>query len=525
MHFPNYAETIGYKHGEAYDVSASKSESVKALSAMAKETGTWLLGGSIPERDESDGKLYNTATVYNPQGELIAIHRKVHLFDIDIPGGITFKESETLTGGTKLTSFQTEFGKIGLAICYDVRFPEMAMVAARKGCVAMLYPGAFNLTTGPLHWELLQRARAVDNQIYVAMCSPARDMSAGYHAWGHSMVVDPMGKVIATTEHEEAIIHADIEFNNSISKFYDLLDVSPDCSDADLKKAFRKKALRLHPDKGGDPDLFKEVSHAYEVLADGQKRAAYDRFGEAGLQDSGMPSDHQDLFSQLFGGGGGFFGGGGGSRNQGPRKGKDLHHRVAASLEDLYKGKVTKLALTRHVICSKCSGKGGKEGAVRKCGGCQGRGVKVMLRQMGPMLQQIQQPCGECDGTGEVINQKDRCKTCNGKKVVSERKFLEVHIDKGMKGGQPITFAGESDQAPGVEPGDVIIIVDEKPHERFKREGNDLYAEVELDLLTALGGGSFSILHLDDRALNVPIHPGEVIKPGLLITFSREWGY
>ncbi|KAF8758603.1 putative oxidoreductase C terminal [Rhizoctonia solani] len=202
MHFPNYAETIGYKPGEAYDVSASKSESVKALSTMAKETGIWLLGGSIPERDEVDDP---------PKGELVAIHRKVHLFDIDIPGGITFKESETLTGGTKLTSFETEFGKIGLGICYDVRFPEMAMIAARKGCVAMLYPGAFNLTTGPLHWELLQRARAVDNQIYVAMCSPARDMSAGYHAWGHSMVVDPMGKVIATTEHEEAIIHADID--------------------------------------------------------------------------------------------------------------------------------------------------------------------------------------------------------------------------------------------------------------------------------------------------------------------------
>ncbi|KAF8610214.1 hypothetical protein BDV93DRAFT_601261 [Ceratobasidium sp. AG-I] len=301
------------------------------------------------------------------------------------------------------------------------------------------------------------------------------------------------------------------------TKFYDLLEVAPDASDADLKKAFRKKALRLHPDKGGDPDLFKEVSHAYEVLADGQKRAAYDRFGEAGLSEGGMGGqDHQDLFSQLFGGGGGFFGGGGGggSRSQGPRKGKDLHHRVGASLEDLYKGKFTKLALTRHVICTKCSGKGGKEGAVRKCGGCQGRGVKVMLRQMGPMLQQIQQPCGECDGTGEVINQKDRCKVCVGKKVVSERKFLEVHIDKGMKGGQPITFAGESDQSPGVEPGDVIIIVDEKPHERFRREGNDLFCEVELDLLTALGGGAFSILHLDERVLHVTIHPGEVIKHG-----------
>lgn len=211
MHFPTYAETIGYKPGEPYDVAASKSESVKTLSEMAKETGIWLLGGSIPERDETDGKLYNTATVYNPRGDLVAIHRKVHLFDIDIPGGITFKESETLSGGTKLTSFETEFGRIGLGICYDVRFPEMAMIAARKGCVAMIYPGAFNLTTGPLHWELLQRARAVDNQMYVAMCSPARDMSAGYHAWGHSMVVDPMGKIISTTEHEEAIIHADID--------------------------------------------------------------------------------------------------------------------------------------------------------------------------------------------------------------------------------------------------------------------------------------------------------------------------
>ncbi|CAE6457383.1 unnamed protein product [Rhizoctonia solani] len=245
MHFPTYAETIGYKPGEPYDVSASKSESVKVLSEMAKETGKWLLGGSIPERDESDGKLYNTATVYNPQGELVAIHRKVHLFDIDIPGGITFKVGLVLPGRAnhnnldprkvrhyrealsslrlKPASYHVnfirglliyrylEFGKIGLGICYDVRFPEMAMIAAREGCVAMIYPGAFNLTTGPLHWELLQRARAVDNQMYVAMCSPARDMTAGYHAWGHSMVVDPMGKVISTTEHEEAIIHADID--------------------------------------------------------------------------------------------------------------------------------------------------------------------------------------------------------------------------------------------------------------------------------------------------------------------------
>ena len=141
-------------------------------------------------------------------------------------------------------------------------------------------------------------------------------------------------------------------------------------------------------------------------------------------------------------------------------------------------------------------------------------GVKTILRQLGPMLQQIQQPCNECDGSGEIINAKDRCKTCNGKKVVSEKKFLEVHIDKGMKGGQHITFAGESDQAPDVEPGDVIIVLEEKPHERFRRNDNDLFTEAEVDLLTALGGGQIAIKHLDDRALLVNTIPGEIIKPG-----------
>jgi len=297
------------------------------------------------------------------------------------------------------------------------------------------------------------------------------------------------------------------------TKYYDLLDVSPDAGEADLKKAYRKKALRLHPDKGGDPELFKEVTHAYEVLSDADKRSIYDSRGEAGLSESGGMGgmDPQDLFSQLFGGGG-FFGGSGASRQQGPRKSKDLVHRVTVTLEELYRGKTTKLALTRNVICIKCGGKGGKDGAVRTCNTCSGRGIKITLRQMGPMIQQIQQPCDECSGTGEVINQKDRCRTCNGRKTVSEKKMLEVHIDKGMKGGQTITFRGESDQAPGVAPGDVVIVVEEKPHDRFQRKENDLFTSMEIDLLTALGGGQFAIRHLDDRALVVTVHPGEVIK-------------
>ncbi|EJD05658.1 carbon-nitrogen hydrolase [Fomitiporia mediterranea MF3/22] len=212
VHFPKYAETIGLSSGQPYDAANSKSESVQMLSQVAKDADAWLIGGTIPERDASDAeKVYNTATVYSPKGDLVAIHRKVHLFDINIPGKITFMESRTLTGGDSLNFFDTEFARIGLGICYDIRFPEMAMIAARKGAHAMIYPGAFNLTTGPMHWELLQRARAVDNQIYVAMCSPARDMSAGYHAWGHSMIVDPMGKVISQTEETEDIVYAFID--------------------------------------------------------------------------------------------------------------------------------------------------------------------------------------------------------------------------------------------------------------------------------------------------------------------------
>jgi DnaJ family protein A protein 2 len=130
------------------------------------------------------------------------------------------------------------------------------------------------------------------------------------------------------------------------------------------------------------------------------------------------------------------------------------------------------------------------------------------------MIQQIQSACDECAASGEIIHLKDRCSQCKGRKVLSEKKVLEVHIDKGMKGGSKITFRGESDQAPNAESGDVIILVDEKPHERFKRQENDLFAEIEVDLLTALGGGEYAIKHLDDRALIIKFEPGVVIKHG-----------
>ena len=142
----------------------------------------------------------------------MATHRKTHLFDIDIQGKITFKESDVLSAGNKVTLLDLpEYGKIGLAICYDVRFPELAMIAARKGAFMLVYPGAFNTVTGPMHWTLQARARAMDNQVYVAMCSPARDMNHSYHAWGHSMVVNPNAEVMAELDESEDIVYAELD--------------------------------------------------------------------------------------------------------------------------------------------------------------------------------------------------------------------------------------------------------------------------------------------------------------------------
>ncbi|WCJ29370.1 Omega-amidase NIT2 [Euphorbia peplus] len=201
--FPLYAEDI--------DGGFQASPSTAMLSQVARLLKVTIVGGSIPER--SGDRLYNTCCVFNTQGNLIAKHRKIHLFDIDIPGKITFIESKTLTAGETPTIVDTEVGRIGIGICYDIRFQELAMIYAARGAHLICYPGAFNMTTGPLHWELLQRARAVDNQLYVATCSPARDTGAGYVAWGHSTLVGPFGEVLATTEHEQDIIIAEIDYS------------------------------------------------------------------------------------------------------------------------------------------------------------------------------------------------------------------------------------------------------------------------------------------------------------------------
>ncbi|KAL5709046.1 DNAj domain protein [Ranunculus cassubicifolius] len=303
------------------------------------------------------------------------------------------------------------------------------------------------------------------------------------------------------------------------TKYYDVLGVSKNASTDELKKAYRKAAIKNHPDKGGDPEKFKEISQAYEVLSDPDKRELYDNYGEEGLKDGpGVGGDPMDIFANIFGGGESPFGGAFGGRGRGgrrqQRRGEDVVHPLKVSLEDLYGGISKKLSLSRNVICSKCSGKGSKSGASMTCGSCQGKGMKVSIRQIGPgMIQQMQHPCNECKGTGESISDKDRCGVCKGEKVVTQKKVLEVHVEKGMQNGQKITFPGEADEAPDTVTGDIVFVIQQKDHPKFKRKGDDLFLEHKLSLTEALCGFQFVVTHMDGRQLLIKTQPGEVVKP------------
>lgn len=190
MNFPLYAEPAG---GNSYT----------AMRQVAQECGVYVFAGSMPESEE--GEVYNTAYAFDPEGNEIGKHRKIHLFDIDVKDGQRFKESETLSPGRDITVADTKFGKIGLCVCYDFRFPELCRIMALKGAVAVIVPGAFNMTTGPAHWELLFRGRAADNQIYTIGVAPARDMAGPYVSYANSIVCSPWGDVVTRLGEEEEI--------------------------------------------------------------------------------------------------------------------------------------------------------------------------------------------------------------------------------------------------------------------------------------------------------------------------------
>ena len=273
-------------------------------------------------------------------------------------------------------------------------------------------------------------------------------------------------------------------------KLYELLGVEKSASTAEIKKAYRKLAIQHHPDKGGDEEKFKEITRAYEILSDENKRSQYDQFGEEGIQDGGgMGGGHaRDIFETLFGGGGM-----GGRRSGGKRKGQDVVHPIKVTLEQLYNGATRKLAINREVIDN--------SEEVTTCTDCDGRGVRVQIIRMGPMIQQSQSACPRCNGEGKKY------------KIKKEREVLEVFIEKGASNGQKIVFANKADEAPNVEPGDVVFVMQEEPHSIFTRKGEDLYIRKSVTLLEALTGFQMVVTHLDGRKLIIKNKPGEIIKP------------
>ena len=202
-----------YSNDKFIEYAEEEHESItlNTISKLAKKNDVYILAGSIPERQNDN--LYNTSYLFDKNGQIIAKHRKMHLFDIDVKDRITFKESDVLTAGDDFTVVDTEFGKIGIGICYDVRFVELARLMVESGALILFYPCAFNQTTGPAHWELLFRSRSLDNQVFCAGVAPALNKDASYHSYGHSIVTNPWGEVIAQADEKENLIFCEIDLS------------------------------------------------------------------------------------------------------------------------------------------------------------------------------------------------------------------------------------------------------------------------------------------------------------------------
>lgn len=292
--------------------------------------------------------------------------------------------------------------------------------------------------------------------------------------------------------------------------FYDVLGVEPTASENELKKAYRKLALKYHPDKNpNEGERFKLISQAYEVLSDPVKRDLYDKGGKQALSGAGGGGSFHnpmDIFDM-------FFGGTFRSGTTRERRVHDMIHQLPVTLEQLYNGATKKLKVTRNIVCKACEGAGGKKDSIIKCAACDGLGVRVQVVQLGHgVIQQTKCHCRTCNGRGEVIPEKDRCKECNGAMRVKDETILEVNILKGMKDGQKIIFKEKGDQEVGVGAGNIVIILDEQPHETFVRKGNNLVTQIDLDLVDALCGCTKYIKTLDGRFLRFSFLPGEVVK-------------
>ncbi len=301
--------------------------------------------------------------------------------------------------------------------------------------------------------------------------------------------------------------------------YYEVLGVSKNVTQDEMKKAYRKLAVQYHPDKNpGDhtaEEKFKELGEAYDILSDEQKRAAYDRYGHAAFQ-GGMPSggghDPMDIFSQVFGGGAAgdifesFFGGSrgrGGRTTNGPQRGSDLRYGMEITLEEAARGVEKEVEIERLVGCDVCNGSGSKSGGGTKtCRTCGGVGQVVTSRG----FFQVQQTCPDCNGTGQTI--ADPCKQCNGGGRMKDRTRIRLKVPAGIEEGSRLRSSGNGDAGTrGGPSGDLYVVIQIKQHDVFERDGQDLHCDVPLSYPIAALGGDLSVPTLDGKA-NVKVPAG-----------------
>ncbi len=286
--------------------------------------------------------------------------------------------------------------------------------------------------------------------------------------------------------------------------YYEILGVERDVDEKDLKKAYRRVAMKCHPDRApGDKEAeekFKEASEAYEVLSDDEKRAAYDRFGHDGIDPSTMggfrSGGFEDIFGDVFGD---IFGGGG--RRQQQRRGSDLQYNLELNLEQAVAGTETKIRIPTYVTCRTCDGSGSRPGTSKvTCSTCHGQG-RVRMQQG---FFSVQQTCPSCRGQGHTI--ADPCRDCGGQGRVRETKTLSVKVPAGVDTGDRIRLSGEGETGPGGAPaGDLFVQIVVRDHPIFTRQGADLYCEIPLDFTQAALGGELEVPTLDGRVkLRIP---------------------
>ena len=292
-------------------------------------------------------------------------------------------------------------------------------------------------------------------------------------------------------------------------EYYNVLGVNKDSSADEIKKAYRKKSLKWHPDKNGDSEdsknKFQEIGEAYGVLSDSGKKTIYDKYGKQGLenhQNGGGNVNPNDIFSQFFGGGnpfGGGFGGGFGGRHQQQHhhKSDDKKVEISITIEEMMNGSKKQLNLSRRIFCKICEGRGVKKGAKDStCRKCQGSGICVAMRQMGPMRIQQQFTCDVCNGGGVTIRQSDKCSTCGGNKIVVNSELIEITIEKGSKEGEYIRLVEKSDVRENcTAAGDIYLIFRLKPDKTMSRINDDLIVTHPIFLGEALSGLSIVFNH------------------------------